>query len=97
MRHAPTRTCLGCRQRRPKHDLVRLVRLANGVVVADAHGVQPGRGAYVCAEPECVERALRTGRLAHSFRAACRLGEGIESAVLAAGRSTAAAGYDRRL
>jgi uncharacterized protein len=97
VKHVPTRTCVGCRQRRPKRELVRLVRDADGVVVVDPRGVGPGRGAYVCAESECVKRALKTGRLAHAFRAACRLGEGIESIVLAAGRSAAVAGHDSRL
>jgi uncharacterized protein len=92
--HGPTRTCLGCRQRRSKRELVRLVRGADGVVVVDPDGIGPGRGAYVCAEPDCVERALKTGRLAHAFRAACRLGEGLESTVLAGSRSAAATGHD---
>ena len=93
MKHVPTRTCLGCRQRRPKGELVRLVRGGDGIVVADVGGVRPGRGAYVCGEAACVERALKTGRLAHAFRAACRLGEGLDSAVLAA--RAAVAGHDR--
>ena len=94
MRHVPTRTCLGCRQRRPKRNLVRLVRGEDGVVAVDVGGTGAGRGAYVCAEPECAERALKVGRLAHAFRAACRLDEGLESTVLASGRSTAVAGHD---
>jgi uncharacterized protein len=94
VKHVPTRTCLGCRQRRAKRELVRLARRPDGVVVVDADGSRPGRGAYVCAEVECVERALRTGRLAHAFRAACRLDEGLESTVLAGSHSTAVAGHD---
>ena len=62
----PTRTCLGCRRRRPKRELVRLVRGADGSVGADAVG--PGRGAYVCRDAECLERALKPGRLAYAFR-----------------------------
>ncbi len=84
MKDAPTRTCLGCRQRRPKRELVRLVRGADGRVAMDAAGTAPGRGAYVCAEPGCVERALKAGRLGHAFRAACRFDEGLEPSVLAA-------------
>ena len=64
--HAPTRTCLGCRRRRPKRELLRLVRRSDGRV--DADGTASGRGAYVCAERECLERALKPGRLAHAFR-----------------------------
>ena len=90
MKHAPTRTCLGCRQRRPKRELVRLVRRADGVVMVGARAT--GRGAYVCAEPDCVERALKSGRLAHAFRAACRPDEGLEISVLAAGQTEAVAG-----
>jgi len=94
VKHVPTRTCLGCRQRRAKRELVRLVRRPDGVVVVDAESVRPGRGAYVCAEAECTERALKTGRLAHAFRAPCRLDDGIESTVLAGSHSTAVAGHD---
>ena len=90
MKHAPIRTCLGCRTPRPKHELVRLVRRVDGRVVVDASG--PGRGAYVCAEPGCVEKALKTGRLGHAFRAACRLDEGLELSVLAFGGLGAIAG-----
>jgi predicted RNA-binding protein YlxR (DUF448 family) len=92
--HVPSRTCLGCRRRRAKRDLVRLVRRSDGVVVVDAEGCRPGRGAYVCAEPDCTERALKTGRLAHAFRAACRVGDELESTVLAGSHSTGAAGRD---
>jgi predicted RNA-binding protein YlxR (DUF448 family) len=64
--HIPTRTCVGCRRRRPKGDMLRLVRGADGRV--DADRAAQGRGAYVCADAECVERAQKPGRLAHAFR-----------------------------
>jgi predicted RNA-binding protein YlxR (DUF448 family) len=83
VKHAPIRTCLGCRAPRPKRELVRLVRRADGRVVVDPSG--SGRGAYVCAEPGCVEKALKAGRLGHAFRAACRVDEGLELSVLSAG------------
>jgi predicted RNA-binding protein YlxR (DUF448 family) len=92
--HAPQRTCLGCRQRRAKRALVRLVRRPDGVVVVDARGVLPGRGAYVCAEAACAERALRTGRLAQAFRATCRLDDGLQSTVLAGSPVIRATGRD---
>jgi uncharacterized protein len=81
--HAPARTCLGCRKARPKRELVRLVRRADGRVAVDARG--PGRGAYVCGNPDCVERGVKAGRLSHAFRAACRIDEGLGPSVLAAG------------
>ena len=46
--------------------MVRLVRRGDGRVEADR--VAAGRGAYVCAERECAERALKAGRLGHAFR-----------------------------
>jgi len=62
------RTCIGCRQVRPKSVLVRLVRQADGRVGVDWSGRAPGRGAYVCPGRTCVEAALKRGRLAHAFR-----------------------------
>ncbi|HZF07060.1 MAG TPA: YlxR family protein [Patescibacteria group bacterium] len=62
----PIRTCLGCRRRRPKGAMLRLVRGADGCVSVD--DTAPGRGAYVCRDPECQERALKPARLAHAFR-----------------------------
>jgi predicted RNA-binding protein YlxR (DUF448 family) len=81
VKHVPQRTCLGCRQRRPKGELVRLVRRPDGRVVADARG--PGRGAYVCAARACLERAVKAGRLGHAFRAPCRLDPGLDVEELA--------------
>lgn len=76
----PTRTCLGCRRRRPKRELVRLVRGADGNVSVEAAG--PGRGAYVCRDPECLERALKPGRLAHAFRRPSTAGTELTSTVM---------------
>jgi len=91
VKHAPIRTCLGCRKARPKRELVRLVRRADGRVVVDERG--PGRGAYVCAEAGCVERALKGGRLSHAFRAACRVDEGLELSVLELGAVGGSGGH----
>lgn len=68
MRREPQRTCIGCRRVRARVRLIRLVRRADGVVGIDRSGAAPGRGAYVCAERECVERVLTRGRLARAFR-----------------------------
>ena len=85
MKHVPIRTCVGCRQRRPKRELVRLVRRADGVVERDASGGAAGRGAYVCVEVACLERALKGGRLAQTLRGRCRLDAELERAVHEAG------------
>jgi predicted RNA-binding protein YlxR (DUF448 family) len=60
--------------------MVRLVRGDDGRVSADRTG--PGRGAYVCRDPACVERALKPARLAHAFRRPSAAAmESIETAV----------------
>jgi predicted RNA-binding protein YlxR (DUF448 family) len=80
MTNEPTRTCLGCRGRKPKAQLVRLVRGNGGTVVVDT-GRGVGRGAYVCADSACLERALRAGRLTHAFRKQCEAGPGLAEEV----------------
>ena len=81
MKRPPMRTCLGCRRSRPKAGLVRLVRNADGVVVADRGGTARGRGAYVCGEEPCVARALQRGRLTHAFRISCEASHGLAEEV----------------
>lgn len=71
MRKVPMRMCMGCRERRPKRELVRVVRrAADGVVVLDATGRLAGRGAYVCCDkPECLEKAVKTKALERALEA----------------------------
>jgi len=63
----PQRTCVTCRQVNTKHELVRLVRTADGSVEIDISGKKNGRGAYLCRLRECWETALKSGRLEHSL------------------------------
>lgn len=63
----PERTCIVCRRVRPKGELARVVRRADGSVAIDRDGRAQGRGAYVCAEPRCLARAA--GRLGRALRA----------------------------
>ncbi len=74
MTRVPLRTCLGCRQAKPKASLVRLTRDASGAVRPDACGTAPGRGAYLCADPACLDRVVKAGRFAHAFRKPCSAG-----------------------
>ena len=60
-RRLPMRTCVGCRQVRPKRELIRVVRTPQGEVHVDPTGKRAGRGAYVCPSAECLEKA-RKGR-----------------------------------
>ena len=63
----PVRTCLGCRQRVPKAELVRLVWDATtGAVVIDPHQVLPGRGGYV--HPTCGDALAKRRQLGRALR-----------------------------
>ena len=66
--HVPARTCVGCRERAAKGDLLRLVVAAGGSVRLDPSGSGPGRGAYVHRRRSCVEAALSRGALARGLR-----------------------------
>ena len=66
--HIPQRTCVACRTSGNKRDLVRLVRPPEGTVSVDPSRRRDGRGAYVCAESTCWERALKGGALGAALR-----------------------------
>jgi predicted RNA-binding protein YlxR (DUF448 family) len=62
------RTCIGCREVRPHHELVRLVVAPDGQVVVDLDRRLPGRGAHVCPRSLCVEQAIGKNALERAFR-----------------------------
>ena len=55
----PMRMCVACREMRPKKELLRIVRTADGTVEVDRTGKKNGRGAYLCAREECLNNALK--------------------------------------
>lgn len=59
----PVRMCVACRQSKPKNELVRVVRTAEGEIALDATGRKPGRGAYICKSTECLKKAKKTKAL----------------------------------
>ena len=59
----PMRMCVGCREMKPKKELLRAVRSPEGLVSLDTTGKKPGRGAYCCFNAECLRRALKQGQL----------------------------------
>jgi predicted RNA-binding protein YlxR (DUF448 family) len=67
-RHVPERSCVVCNTKMAKRDLVRVVLAAAGECVVDETGKLAGRGAYLCHQPACWERAMKGGRLAHALR-----------------------------
>ena len=54
----PMRMCVSCRERFAKKDLIRIVATPDGKVTVDPTGRLPGRGAYVCHDPECMKKAV---------------------------------------
>ncbi len=67
-RHVPLRTCVACRAKTDKRDLVRVVRDASGDVVPDLTGKAPGRGAYLCPRLTCWEAGIGPGRLGRALK-----------------------------
>ena len=66
--HHPERSCVACRAKRDKSELLRVVRSPQGAVSLDLSGRAPGRGAYVCQSAACLESALTTKKLARALR-----------------------------
>lgn len=67
-RRVPARTCVVCRERRQKADLLRIVRTPEGRVVFDRTGRLNGRGAYVCADADHWGDGANQGRLRHALK-----------------------------
>ena len=64
----PTRTCVACRRRKPKSELLRICRPKDGIVSVDTTGKKPGRGCYVCLDGACVTNAGLKGSLKRGLR-----------------------------
>jgi predicted RNA-binding protein YlxR (DUF448 family) len=67
-KHVPQRTCVVCRQVRPKRELIRIVRLPSGEIEVDETGKTSGRGAYLCPNRACWEKALVKEYLEHALK-----------------------------
>lgn len=67
MKKIPQRTCLGCNEAKPKNELIRIVKQSDGKIFVDKTGKAEGRGAYICNNVECLEKAIKSKRLNRSF------------------------------
>ena len=63
----PMRQCLGCREMKPKRELMRAVRSPEGNISLDFKGKASGRGAYVCPNPQCLKKAIKAKALERAF------------------------------
>ena len=67
VKKVPMRQCLGCRDMKPKKELLRVVRTPEETVVFDTTGRANGRGAYVCKNSECLKKAVKSKALSRAF------------------------------
>ena len=63
----PQRQCTGCRERKAKKELIRVVRTPEGAVCLDFSGKLNGRGSYLCPDPECLKKARKAKSLDRSL------------------------------
>ena len=63
----PQRQCMGCRERKAKRELIRIVRGTDGNVSLDFGGKMNGRGAYICPNPECLKKVQKSKALDRSL------------------------------
>ena len=63
----PLRQCLGCREMKPKRELIRIVRSPEGGISLDFQGKKPGRGAYLCPDPGCLKKIRKSKSLERAF------------------------------
>ena len=66
----PQRQCMGCRERKARRELIRIVRGTDGNVTVDFGGKLNGRGAYICPDPECLKKVQRSKALERSLETA---------------------------
>ena len=64
----PARTCIGCQCKKPKKELIRIIRTPEGKIEIDNTGKKSGRGAYLCGNIECLDIALRKNYLNRSLK-----------------------------
>lgn len=63
----PMRQCLGCREMKPKKELIRVVRSPEGEISLDFRGKASGRGAYICHDGACLKKAIKAKALERAF------------------------------
>ena len=69
-RKVPLRMCLGCREMKPKKELIRIVKPPEGDLAVDLTGRKAGRGAYICPKTACLAKAVKQKQLERTFSCA---------------------------
>lgn len=68
MKNIPQRSCVGCNTVRPKSELIRIIRTAEGEILYDPTGRMNGRGAYLCNDTACLDKAVKRRSLERSLK-----------------------------
>ncbi len=63
----PMRMCSGCRESKPKSELIRVVRTPEGNIIVDKTGKVSGRGAYLCKNEECFKKSVKSKALSRAL------------------------------
>ncbi len=75
----PVRQCLGCNEHKPKAELIRVVRSPEGDISLDTRGKKSGRGAYICHNVKCLNKARKSKRIERALE--CEIPEEIYDAM----------------
>lgn len=67
MKQKPQRTCMGCNTKKDKQDLIRIVKNKDNEISIDKTGKKEGRGAYICDNITCLEKAIKSKRIEKIF------------------------------
>ena len=66
----PLRQCIGCRQMKAKSELVRIIKTPDNEICLDKTGKMNGRGAYICLDNNCYNKAVKTKGIEKSLKMA---------------------------
>ena len=64
----PLRQCVGCGEMKAKKEMMRVIKTPEGEIVLDVTGKKNGRGAYLCQQEECLQKAMKNKGLERSFK-----------------------------
>ncbi len=64
----PLRKCIGCQEMKNKNEMIRILRTPEGEIVLDATGKKNGRGAYLCRDSECFQKAVKNRGIERSLK-----------------------------
>ena len=67
IKKVPERKCMGCNEKRPKKELIRIVRTPEGEILLDDKGKISGRGVYICPKKDCFVKSRKAKRFERSL------------------------------